>query len=82
MLSCRYNDENAHTGGKWVITLRVKEVAQEKKMSQGQLSRAANIDPKSLRAIYKNPHADIRLSTLDRIAKALEVDPRDLYVWE
>lgn len=65
-----------------MITLRVKEVAREKGMSQGQLSRMANVDPKAISRIFNNPHTDIRLSTLDRISKALDVPPQELFVQE
>lgn len=65
-----------------MIRLRVKEVAQEKGISQGKLSRMADVDPKSVSLIFHNPNSDIRLSTLDRLAKALGVSPCELIVQE
>jgi DNA-binding Xre family transcriptional regulator len=61
-----------------MIRLRVKEVAQEKGVSQGKLSRMANVDPKTIKNIYHDPLVDIRLSTLARIAQALGVPSCDL----
>lgn len=65
-----------------MIRLRVKEVAKEKGFSQGRLSRAADVDPKTISSIYRNPYTDIRLSTLDRLSKALGVPAHELYVHE
>ena len=61
-----------------MIRLRVKEVAQEKGISQGRLSRKSDIDPKILRDIFHNPERNITMDTLNRLARALQVDARDL----
>lgn len=66
-----------------MIRLRVKEVAQEKGMGQGKLQRRADMDVKTIRKIYQNPFVIITTETLDKLAKALEVDPRELIEpWE
>jgi DNA-binding Xre family transcriptional regulator len=61
-----------------MIRLRVKEVAQQKKISQGLLSRMANIDLNTIRDIMRNPKRNITLETLNRLANALKVNPCDL----
>ena len=61
-----------------MIRLRVKEVAQQKKMSQGRLSRESNIDLNTVRDILRDPNKNITLQTLDRLARALQVDAREL----
>ncbi len=62
-----------------MIRLRVKEVARSKGISQGKLSRLADVNLTTIQNIYKNPvEANITLYTLDKIAKALEADPCDL----
>lgn len=61
-----------------MIRLRVKEVAQQKKMSQGRLSRESNIDINTVRDILRDPEKNITLATLDRLARALQVDAREL----
>lgn len=61
-----------------MIRLRVKEVALEKGMGQGKLQRRADMDIKTIRKIYRDPYTIITTETLDKLAKALEVDPREL----
>lgn len=56
------------------VRLRVKEVAQQKKVSQGGLSRQANIDLRTLRKIYRDPTSVVTTETLGRLATALNVD--------
>ncbi|HEU0003191.1 MAG TPA: helix-turn-helix transcriptional regulator [Ktedonobacteraceae bacterium] len=56
------------------VRLRVKEVAQQKKISQGGLSRQANIDLRTLRKIYREPTSIVTTETLGRLATALNVD--------
>lgn len=61
-----------------MVRLRVKEVAQQKGISQGKLSRSADVDIKTLQKIYRNPTSIVTTETLDRLAKALGVDVREL----
>jgi DNA-binding Xre family transcriptional regulator len=62
-----------------MIRLRVKEVAQEKGMSQSKLSRRSDVDLTTLRRIYQMPEkANITLETLNRLAYALNCQPGDL----
>lgn len=62
-----------------VIRLRVKELAQARGLSQARLSRKSDVDLTTLRKIYNQPtSANVTLETLDRLAKALEVDVREL----
>jgi DNA-binding Xre family transcriptional regulator len=62
-----------------MIRLKLKEVLQEKKISQSKLSRMADVSLNTIQAIYHNPYHDAVLSTLDRLAKALGVNICDLY---
>lgn len=64
-----------------MIRLRVKEVAQQKGISQTKLAHLALMDDTRLRMIYRYPdseHVNLTLQVLDRLAKALGVDVRDL----
>src|SRR2546421_4747316 len=47
---------------------------QEKGMSQGKLSRSADVDIKTLRRIYRQPTTIVTTETLGKLAKALGVD--------
>lgn len=62
-----------------MIRLKVKEIAKQRGMSQGSLSRLANIDVRTLRKMYRNPtEAIVNTETLDRLAIALKVDVSEL----
>jgi DNA-binding Xre family transcriptional regulator len=61
-----------------MIRLRVKEVAQEKGISQGKLQRRADMDIKTIRKIYKDPTTIITTETLSKLAKALGVPSSEL----
>lgn len=58
--------------------LRVKEIAQSKSFTMAGLSRKADINLKTMQAIYRDPYRDVAYSTLAKIAKALEVPVTDL----
>lgn len=58
--------------------LRVKEVAQAKGFTQARLHRAADINLKTIQAIWHNPQHDASLNTLDKIAKVLGVPITEL----
>lgn len=61
-----------------MIRLKIQEVATSKGVSMRKLVKAADISYNTLRMIYRDPYRDISLSTLDRIAIALNTDPREL----
>ncbi len=58
--------------------LRVKEVAKEKGISMARLSRLADVNPRTVEAIFKDPHRDVAYSTLAKLARALGVEVADL----
>ncbi len=62
-----------------MIRLRLKEVLQEKKVSQSKLSRIADVSMSTIQEMYHNPYHDAALSTLDRIATALKIKVCELY---
>jgi len=57
-----------------MIRLKVKEIAEQKGLSQARLSRIADVDIKVVRKIYRYPTESVTTSVLDRLAQALEVD--------
>jgi DNA-binding Xre family transcriptional regulator len=62
-----------------MIKVKVKEVARSRKISMSKLGRMADVDLTTLQKIYRNPtQANITLFTLDKLAKALGVDVREL----
>ena len=62
-----------------MIRLKLKEILQEKGISQSKLSRMADVSLNTIQAMHHNPHHDAVLSTLDKIAKALHISINDLY---
>jgi DNA-binding Xre family transcriptional regulator len=56
-----------------MIRLKVKEVAEQKKISMTRLSRIADINYKTIRALFSDPYRDVAYSTLLKLSRALEV---------
>ena len=61
-----------------MIRLKVREVAEAKKLSMARLARRADIDYKTVQRIYHDPFREVTTTTLDKIAKALGVDAAEL----
>jgi transcriptional regulator with XRE-family HTH domain len=62
-----------------VIRLRVREIIEAKKINQSQLSRKADIPINTIQSMVRNEYHDPRISTLEKLAKALGVRIEDLY---
>ena len=58
--------------------LKVKEIAREKGVTMARLSRLADVNPRTVEAIFKDPYRDVAYSTLAKLARALGVDVSDL----
>jgi DNA-binding Xre family transcriptional regulator len=61
-----------------MLRLRVREVAEQKKMSRNKLSQRSEVSYNIIRDIFNNPFRTINTDTLNRIAKALEVPVTEL----
>ena len=61
-----------------MLRLRVKEVAQSKHWTMTRLQRVADINLKTIQVIWHNPYHSAAFSTLDKIAKALDVPTTEL----
>jgi len=61
-----------------MIRLRVQAIAEEKKISMTHLSRISDVEYKTVRKLFRNPNAEIGLSTLDKLCWALRVTPAEL----
>ena len=62
-----------------MIRLKVKEIAEAKKINMAKLSRLADVNYNTIRAIYSDSHRDVAVTTLEKISKALKVKVTDLY---
>lgn len=61
-----------------MIRLRAKEIAEEKGISMTRLSRLADTNYKTIKAVFDDPYREISSKTLEKLAKALEVRVADL----
>lgn len=60
------------------VRLRVKEVAQQKGMSMTRLHHRSEVAYTTIRAVFRNPHTEVTLTTLARLAEALDVPTAEL----
>lgn len=63
-----------------MIRLKVREVAQAKGITMAKLGRMADLNQRTMQAIYNDPYRDVAYSTLVKLAKALDVDVSELTV--
>jgi DNA-binding Xre family transcriptional regulator len=61
-----------------MIRLKIREIAEAKKINMSKLSRMADVNYNTIRAIWDNEMKDVTLSTLEKIARALKVDVSEL----
>ena len=61
-----------------MIHLKVKEVAAKKGMSMRKLAKNAGIAYNTLRTLYRDPYRPLSTATLDKLARALNVDASEL----
>jgi DNA-binding Xre family transcriptional regulator len=61
-----------------MIRLRVKEIAEAKKISMTRLARIADVDYKTVRKLFRDPYSEIGLVTLDKLSWALHTEPAEL----
>jgi DNA-binding Xre family transcriptional regulator len=56
-----------------MVRLKVKEAAQQKGITSAKLSRMADVSYNTTQALFHDPHHDVSIYILDRIARALGV---------
>ncbi len=61
-----------------MVRLKIRGIAEAKKINMSKLSRMADINYNTVRAIWDNETKDVTVSTLEKIAKALRVDISEL----
>jgi|GEM_PF-1387082 len=59
--------------------LQLKKIMEEKGVSQGQLSRRADVPQEIIRRMLRDPYYNATITTLMKIADYLEVGLDDLY---
>lgn len=63
-----------------MVRLIIKELAEQKNISQSRLQREAGVTMNQLRRYWNNKSESVVLDALTRIAKVLGVEPGDLIV--
>ena len=58
--------------------LRIKEIAEEKVMSMTKLSHRSEVAYNTVRKLFRDPYAEVTVTTLRRIADVLGVSVKDL----
>lgn len=58
--------------------LRVKEVAKEKGVSMTKLHTQSEVAYGTIRKLFRDPFAEVTITTLSRLAEVLGVETRDL----
>lgn len=61
-----------------MVRLKIREIAESKHISMGKLSRTADVSYNTIKRIYDDPYYSITTTTLDKIARALDVTISDL----
>lgn len=61
-----------------MIRLRVKELAEARGISQNRLSHLAVLDIKVIRKMFQHPTSSFTTYALDKVARALDVDVKEL----
>lgn len=62
-----------------MVRLLVKELAEKQNMSQSRLQREAGVTMPLLRRYWSNSTESVTLDALERIARVLGVQVRDLF---
>jgi transcriptional regulator with XRE-family HTH domain len=62
-----------------MVQMRLKEVLQEKNISMSKLSRMSDISFSTISRIINDKNYSPTLTTLERIARALDISISDLY---
>ena len=63
-----------------MIRLKIKEIAEQKHISQSRLARRADVDNGTMRKAFNSEN--ITLETLNKIARALNMHPCELFDYE
>lgn len=60
--------------------LRIRELAEQRGMTQSKLMRMADLNMKTVQGLYREPYRiNVAYLTLEKIAKALDVTIDDLF---
>ena len=58
----------------YMVRLKIREIAEAKKISQRKLSMTSGVDIRTVQRIFRDPTRVVTTETLDKFARALGVD--------
>ena len=61
------------------VRLKIKEVAQQKRVSMRKLHMQSEIALSSVKRLYRDPYTEVKLGTLARIADVLDCSICELF---
>jgi len=61
-----------------LIRLKIREVAEAQGYNMSSLSRRADVPYLTIKRVWKNPYYELKLATISKIARALNVRSADL----
>lgn len=61
-----------------MVRLKVREIAEQKGYNMSSLARKADIGFSTVKRIFQNPYREVTTTTLEKLAKALEVPTAEL----
>jgi DNA-binding Xre family transcriptional regulator len=61
-----------------MIRLRVREIAEEKHISQRKLAMRSGVDIRTIQKIFRDPYKIVTTETLDKMAKVLGCSASEL----
>jgi DNA-binding Xre family transcriptional regulator len=62
------------------IKLLVVDVAKQRGLDRAKLARKADLTYETVWKLWTDPHRDVSLTTLVKLARALDVDVQELFV--
>lgn len=62
-----------------MVKFRIKEIATQRGLSQNMVAHRAEVGVKTIQRLYREPHPDVSIYTLEKIARALGVHVKDLF---
>ncbi len=60
------------------MTIRLREIAQQKGLDIAKISRRADLNYKTVFQLWHDPHRDVSMHTLEKMAKAMDIRVIDL----
>ena len=64
---------------KMKLRLKIRELAEAQGLDRAKLARRADVTYQTVHNVWNNPYADVSITTLEKLAQALNYDVSELY---